>query len=584
MAQGHADNETEPPTRRPGFLFAAMRGWRWNDLGGDAAAGLTLAAIAIPEQMATARLGDFSPELGFFAFVAGAVGFAIFGASRYLSAGADSTITPIFAGGLALVAASTAPHYLALAAALALLVGITLCIAGMFRLGWVADLLSVPVTAGFLAGIAVHIVISQLPDLLGLPPGSGSVFQRVAAIWAQWPQVNTPSAALGLGVFLLVIICERISPRIPGALIAIALATGAVVAFDLTRHGVAVLGALPELRPGFAFGTLTLDDLRTLVPMTLLICVVIMVQTAATTRSFPPTGDESPDVNRDFIGIGAGNLLAGLAGAFPVDASPPRTAIVAATGGRSQLSGLIAAAIVLALVLYGGTLLANVPQAALAGILLFVALRILRWHTFAQTLRQARGEFALIVITAAALIALPIEIGVAIGIGLSLLHGLWTMTQANTIELERVPGTSIWWPPASGPKGERLPGVLVVGFQAPLAFVNAERFKQGFRAMVNARGADLKHVVLEATSIIAIDYTAAAALADMIGYCRNRGITFSIARLESVRAQAELARFGIAKELGSDHIFRSVENAIDALSDPQARPASVTGQKQESPP
>jgi len=595
MARGDAENGTGSPDGRPRLLFAAMRGWSFRDIGGDAAAGLTLAAIAIPEQMATARLGDFSPELGFFAFIAGAVAFAIFGASRYLSAGGDSTITPIFAGGLVLVAAATSPHYLALSAALALMVGLTLCMAGMFRLGWIADLLSVPVTAGFLAGIAVHIVISQLPDLLGLPPGSGSVFQRVAAIWAQWPQVNPFSVALGLGVFLLVILGERISARIPGALIAIALATAAVVTFDLTRHGVAVLGPLPALRPGFSFGTLTLEDLRTLVPMALLISMVAMVQTAATTRSFPPPGDESPDVNRDFVGVGAGNLLAGAVGAFPVDASPPRTAIVAATGGRSQVSGLIAAAIVLALVLFGGVLLADVPQAALAGILLFVALRILRWGTFADTLREARGEFALIVITAVALVALPIEIGVAIGIGLSLLHGLWTMTQANTIELERVPGTSIWWPPGSGPKGERVPGILVVSFQAPLSFVNAERFKQGFRAMVDAGAGQIRHVVLEATSIIAIDYTAAGTLADMIASCRERGITFSIARLESVRAQAALARFGIAGDLGSDHIFRSVENAIDALSDAPTRPASeqaatghvtgnVTGQKQESSP
>ncbi|MDH6231088.1 SulP family sulfate permease [Mesorhizobium soli] len=585
MAQGDVKNGTGSPNGSPRLLFAAMRGWSWGDFGSDAIAGLTLAAIAIPEQMATARLGNFSPELGFLAFIAGAVAFAIFGASRYLSAGGDSTITPIFAGGLALVAASASPHYVALAAALALLVGLTVCLAGIFRLGWVADLLSVPVTAGFLAGISVHIVISQLPDLLGLPPGSGSVFQRVAAIWAEWPQINIPSLVLGLGVFLLVIICERISPRIPGALIAIALATLAVVAFGLEQHGVKVLGPLPGMHPGFAFNTLVPDDLRTLVPLALLISVVIMVQTAATTRSFPPSGDESPDVNRDFVGVGAGNLLAGLVGAYPVDASPPRTAIVAATGGRSQVGGLVAAAIVLVLALFGGTLLTHVPQAALAGILLFVAMRILRWTTFAQTLREARGEFALIVITALAIIALPIEVGVAIGIGLSLLYGLWGMAQASAIELERVPGTSIWWPPADKLKGERVPGVLVVGFQAPLSFVNAEKFKQGFRALVDARAGELKHVVLEASSIIAIDYTAAGVLQDMIGYCRQQGATFSIARLESVRAQAALERFGIASDLGPDNIFRSVENAIDTLSSqpsPSPPTHAPTGQKKES--
>ena len=180
--QGDADLHSKMPPPRPILLFRALQGWTRKDLGGDIAAGLTLAAIAIPEQMATARLGDFSPETGFFAFIAGSLAFAVFGASRSLSAGANSTITPIFAGGLALVAVSGSPQYAALAAMLALMVGAIVLASGVLRLGWIADLLSVPVTAGFLAGIAVHIVISQLPELLGLPPGSGDVFSRLAAI------------------------------------------------------------------------------------------------------------------------------------------------------------------------------------------------------------------------------------------------------------------------------------------------------------------------------------------------------------------------------------------------------------------
>ena len=148
----------------------ALSGWTAKDLNGDLAAGITLAAIAIPEQMATARLGGFQPQIGFFAFVAGSVAFALFGANRHLSVGADSTITPLFAGGLALIATSGSPHYLALAAMLALMVGLLVALSGIFRLGWIADLLSVPVTTGFLAGISVHIIVSQLPGLLGLPP------------------------------------------------------------------------------------------------------------------------------------------------------------------------------------------------------------------------------------------------------------------------------------------------------------------------------------------------------------------------------------------------------------------------------
>lgn len=576
MLEGSGDG-VGTPMAKPALFLRGLQGWSGRDLGGDLFAGLTLAAIAIPEQIATARLGDFSPEIGFVAFIAAVLAFALFGASRHLSVGADSTITPILAGGLALIATSGSPHYVAMAALLALMVGAIVLVGGLIRLGWIADLLSVPVMAGFLAGIAVHILVSQLPELLGLPSGSGNVFQRLAAVRSDLGQVNFWSLALGVAVFAIVIMCERISARIPGALIALALTTLAVTTLDLTSRGVAVLGTLPAGLPGLGLPQVTFDDMRTLVPLALLVAIIVMVQTAATTRSFAGESGMPADVNRDFVGVGAASLLSGLAGAFPVNSSPPRTAIVSETGGRSQLSCLLAAAVVLLLVLFGKSLLANVPQAALAGILFFVAMRILRWQTFFGTFRQAPLEFVLIMITAIAIIALPIEVGVAIGIGLSLLHGLWGMTQAAAIEFEKVPGTSIWWPPGAEPKGERVPGVLVVAFQAPLSFVNAEGFGEGFRTMIDARAGTLKHVVFEASSVIDIDFTAAQALCSVIEHCRRTGISFRIARLETVRAQRALERFGIVAMLGSNAIFRSVDNAITDIA------ASETGGREPVP-
>lgn len=550
---------------RPGPLFAGFRGWRPADLPADAAAGLTLAAIAIPEQMATARLGGLAPEAGFLAFICGSLAFAAFGASRHMSVGADSTITPIFAGGLVLLAASGSPQYGALAAVLALMVGVLVLGAGLLRLGWVADLLSVPVTAGFLAGISIHIAVSQLPDLLGLPAGSGDVFHRLAAVAAAIGSTNLPSLAIGLGVFAIVVGGERLSPRLPSALVALALAVALTALLDLPAHGVAVVGAASLSLSMPALPPLSFEDLRALVPMALLLAIVVMVQTAATTRSFRAAGS-GDDVNRDFVGVGAGSVASGLLGVFPVNASPPRTAIVAATGGRSQVGGLLAAAIVLALALFGSRLLASVPQAALAGILLFVALRILRWNVLAGTWRQAPVEFLLILVTALAIVALPIEVGVALGIGLSLVHGVWSMSQTHLIEFMRVPGTSIWWPPADGLKGERLPGFLVLAFQAPLSFLNADPFRRGFIDMIDRADGTLQTVVFEASSVIDIDYTAAAALSDVIDACEKRGIGFAVARLESVRAQLALRRFGLADRIGHDRIFRSVDNATAALA------------------
>src|SRR5246127_5529218 len=176
------------PDRWP--LFRTLRGLELANPNGELIARLTLAAIAIPEQMATARLGGFAPQIGFFAFVAGSVAFAIFGGNRFLSSGADSTITPIFAGGLAALAAAGSPDYVTLAAALALMTGLMLAAAGIFRLGWIADLLSIPVTIGFLAGISAHIIISQLPVVLGLPPPEGPMLQRLATIAEHVGQAN----------------------------------------------------------------------------------------------------------------------------------------------------------------------------------------------------------------------------------------------------------------------------------------------------------------------------------------------------------------------------------------------------------
>src|SRR5215468_1935996 len=220
--------------------------------------------------------------------------------------------------------------------------------------------------------------------------------------------------------------------------------------------------SLPDLYP---------EKWAKLVPLALLIAIVVMVQTAATTRAFPSDPDQPADVDRDFLGAGAGSVLAGLFGAFPVDASPPRTGIVSETGGRTQLSSLFAATIVLALLAFGATLLKHVPDAALGGVLLFVALRIIRFRQIAMIYRQSLAEFLLIVATAAAIIMLPIEQGVGIGITLSLLHGIWSTTRARLVVFERVPGTTIWWPANPHVTGELVPGVTVVGMHAPLSFL-----------------------------------------------------------------------------------------------------------------
>jgi sulfate permease, SulP family len=546
-------------------VFRSLSSYRLQFLTHDLFAGLTLAAIAIPEQMATARLGGFAPQIGFFAFLAGSLAFAAFGSNRFLSCGADSTITPIFAGGLALMAMSGTADYPVLAAALALMVGLLLVAAGIFRLGWIADLLSIPVTIGFLAGISVHILISQLPGILGLPSPDGSMLQRLATLISHLNQTNPFTLVIGLGVLAITAFSERVDARIPGALIGLAVASAGVMLLGLESRGVIVLGAVSVALPAVGIPEVSGGHLTSLVSLSLIIAIVVMVQTAATTRSFLSSPDEPPDVDRDFVGAGVGSILSGLIGAFPVNASPPRTAVVCETGGRSQLAGLAAAAIVIVLLAFGAALLGRIPNAALGGVLLFVALRIVRVGQIAAIYRQSPGEFLLILSTSAAIIVLPIEQGVGIGIALSLLHGIWSTTRARVLVFERVPGTSIWWPTSPNLPGEREPGVIVAGFQAPLSFLNAYHFRRDILDALQSSRQKTRLIVLEATGIVEIDFTAAQILGDLIRKCHADGVDFAIARLESVRAQAAMTRFGIDELLGPNRSFHSVEEAIKAL-------------------
>jgi MFS superfamily sulfate permease-like transporter len=546
-------------------LFRSLASWRPADLPGDLIAGLTLAAIAIPEQMATARLGGFEPQIGFFAFIAGSAGFAMLGGNRFLSCGADSTITPIFAGGLAALAATGSADYQALAIALALIVGIMLVASGLFRLGGIANLLSVPVTVGFLAGISVHIMVSQLPGVLGLPSPPGSTLDRIGIIARELGQSNPVTILIGFGVLAVVFASEMISAKIPGALIGLVAATLAVIGAGLESKGVKVVGTVPASLPMPTLPDLTPDRWLRLVPLAFVIAIVVMVQTAATTRSFLSDPKKPADVDRDFLGAGAGSVLAGIFGAFPVNASPPRTGIVAETGGHSQLAGLAAAAIVLALLAFGTGLLQHVPDAALGGILLFVALRIIRVKQIALIYRQSKWEFGLILATAACIIALPIQQGAALGIILSLVHGIWSTTRARLTLFERVPGTTIWWPasPHLEMKGERLSGVAVVGQQAPLSFLNAPGFRADAMKVVNETKPKL--LVIEASGMVEIDFTAAQVLIALFRDCSDQGVSVALARLESMRAQDAFERFAIYDVLPRDHVFHSVDEAVRKL-------------------
>lgn len=547
--------------RRPSWAFAGLRGFRPSWLPHDVAAGLLLTAIAVPEQIATARLAGMPPEAGLIAFVAATIGFVALGANRFLSVGADSTIAPIFAGGLAAIAAAGSAEYQALAAILAVMVGVILLLAALFRAGWVADLLSIPVTTGFLAGIAVHIAWRELPGLLGLTGGDPALL--AAALLHGGISINPYALALGVGACAATMATERWAPHWPGALFAVLLGGGAVSLFHLKASGVAMMETLPGLDlHGLPVGALRLDDLISLVPLALILAVICMMQTATVVRSFTPDEEVLAPITPNYLGLGLGSVLSGLAGAFPVDASPPRTAAIAQGGGRSQAASLFSAAIIILLLCIGGDLFRFVPQPALAGILIAIAIRLLRMTEILRIARQGGAEVYLVLLSAVLVIVLPIEIGMLASIALSLLQSIYGVARPLSVELTHVPGTTVWWPPTPGERQERTPDILVFAIGAPVNFTNALYICRQLELMIATRPDPPRLVVLEASGVVEIDYTGAQLLAATVENLKRRGIAVALARLAAGKARRAAARTGLIATIGRDRVFHTVDDAV----------------------
>jgi len=553
--------------------FASLRGYRRSWLLSDAMAGLMLVAIALPGQLATARLAGMPAEAGLVAFAAGSIAFAAFGGNRFISAGADSTIAPIFAGVIAAMAVSDPSRHVQLAATLALMVGAILVIAGILKAGWLADLLSVPVTTGFLAGIAIHIVVGQLPAILGVPAPNPEehLLVRLVDVLQRIPEANLYATTIGIAVLAMTIGAHWLGPRIPGALLGLAAAGLATWHFGLAERGVETLGALSAIAPTISLPIVGPGDVIGLLPLAGTVALVCMMQTAAVARSFPSTKGVADDVSRDFVGVGAGSLIAGVTGAFAVNASPPSTAVVVEAGGRSQAAQLMAVAVIAVLAAVAGAAAAYVPRAALDAVLVYIALRIFRLGDMIRIARKSAGEIVLVVASILLVVLLPIQLGVGLAIVLSLLHNTYLLARPLSTRLERLKGTTIWWPPTSREASESIPGVLVFAPAAPITFINAE-YIHGQLDKALAETKDVRLVVIEANGVSLIDYTGAESFIDKIARLRSNGIDVALARLESSRAMSSAQRSGLLDALSADHVFHSVEEAVRSLSADRPRP------------
>ncbi len=540
----------------PGY----QRSWGRADL----IAATTLLVIVIPEQLATSKLAGMPPITGYYAFIAGGVMFAVLGSNRWMSVGADSTIAPLFAAGVAQLAPLGSARYPELVGILALMVGILVVAVGALRLGWIAELLSAPIITGFLGGVAVIIVVHQLPDLLGLPGPSGALAPRVVSIAEHLGHTNGWALGIGVCVGACIIVAERVGGgRFPGALLGLVGSTLAVAFIGLRSHGVAVLGNFAHGFPSVGVSGVSWSALEHLAPTAGVVALVVLIQSAATSRAFAGESLHGPDQGRDFIGVGAGSIAAGLLGSFPVDASPPRTAAVAGAHGRTRMAGFMAA-IALIVLLPAAGLLADVPVATLAAVLMVVAGRLLHIQDFVRIARFDKFEFALAVVTLLAVALIGVQQGILVAVGLAVLDRTRLTARPRLHVLGRIPGTSSWAPLGTAQVAE-VPGIRVVLFSTPLWYANAAHFQTELIAALTGAPQPITTVVIDTIGMTDIDYTGCAALRTVLDDLDGRHITVAVARAGG-HLQASLRLSGLEQRIGLDRFYPSVGEAVDALA------------------
>jgi len=553
-----------PPEFR---LFPTLRGYQRAWLGRDLLAGVTFGAVTMPGQLATAHLAGMPPITGLYGFLAATVIGAAVSTNRHLAFGVDSTVAPILAAGLtALGVVAETPQYIGMAVITAFMVGIFTLTIGVGKLGWVGDFLSRPVMIGFFGGIAVIIIVHQLPGLLGVPEGTGRTLSRVAQILAQIRESNTPTVILGVTSLALLLGVARISRRIPGALIVLTLSTLAMTVFHLGDDGVAVLGPLDRGLPSIQLPPFSLDAVEAVLTTALVVAIFCLAQTAATTRSAANLGGFDTDINADFRALGLANVMSSLVGSFTINASPPSTTIIAESRGRSQLAALVATALVI-VVLFFSQVIENLPMATLSAVLIYIAVKIFRIDQMRATLEYSRRAFALMLAALAGTVVLGIVYGVLFAVVISFIYQASRSARPELLRLGRSDlGT---WLPLSDGRAEAVPGVAAFALNGPLWFGNANWFRIHLIDALPGEGDEESEdqpdlLVLDARRIDDVDFTGFEALCDVAEVAALRGVPFLVV-VQKGRTERAFQGGGFSELLGRSRFFDTIPLAIAAF-------------------
>lgn len=551
-------SRSSPPGVRA--ILTYRREWLVSDL----VAGLVLTALLVPQGMAYAQLAGLRPVTGLYTTVLALTAYAVFGPSRILVLGPDSALAPLIAAAVVPLAAGDPQRATALASTLALLTGAACIAVALARLGAITELLSKPVRVGYINGIAVVVLVSQVPKLLGFSvDADGSVAAATAfAAGIAAGEANLLAFALGAGSLAIMVAAGRLPPQVPGVLIATIAATLIVAAFDLGA-AVPVVGPLPEGPPALTIAAVSVDDLAPLSVAALGIALVAFADTAALSSTFAVKLGDPVDPNEDIAALGAANVAAGLFQGFPMSASSSRTAVADAVGSKTQLTGLIGAASIVGLLVFANDLLADLPSATLAAIVIIASFALFNLAEMRWLWQVRRSEFTLSVAALLGVVVVGVLEGLAIAVGLSLANFVRRAWRPHDAVLGRVDKLRGYHDIERHPEAAQIPGLLIFRFDAPMFFANAQHFQRRIAHAIRAAETPVRWVVVAAEPVADIDTTAADTLTEILDEFDRRGIRLAFAELKGP-VKDSLRRYGLYDRIGDGHFYPTIGRATSA--------------------
>ncbi|MCX5266381.1 SulP family inorganic anion transporter [Streptomyces sp. NBC_00199] len=567
MTSQHTGPRPSSPWWRAVPGIRAVSSYRREWLVKDLVAGVVLTMLLVPQGMAYAELAGLPPITGLYTTILCLLGYAVCGPSRILVLGPDSSLGPMIAATvLPLVAADGDPdRAVALASVLALMVAAVMILASVAKLGFIADLISKPTMIGYMNGLALTILIGQLPKLLGFKVEADDLIGECVGLVRELADgaAVPAAAAVGGGGIVLILVLQRVLPKVPAVLVMVLLAIAAATVLDLGEHGVSLVGELPEGFPPFTIPDVRLADLAPLFGGALGIALVSLADTISNASAFAARTGQEVRGNQEMAGVGAANLAAGLFQGFPVSTSGSRTAVAERAGARSQLTGVVGAALIVLMLVLAPGLFRNLPQPALAAVVITASLSLADVPGAVRLWRQRRAEFLLCLAAFVGVALLGVLPGIAIAVALSVLNVFRRAWWPYNTVLGRVEDLEGFHDVRSYPGAGRLPGLVIYRFDAPLVFVNAKAFRDEVRRLADADPRPA-WIVIAAEPMTDVDTTAADVLEELDAVLDARGVRLVFAELKDP-VRRKLERYGLTGAIGARDFFPTLEAAVAAF-------------------